>query len=98
MKTENITAPTYALGYFDWDKAEGILSSFDSDFQRDMIVGRIWPDSADCGFHIYSLQTGKTESFYFDSQNKNQDGDITEWIFKPTDSKSRVKKVLIFND
>jgi hypothetical protein len=61
-------------------------------------IQQIWNDACDEGIAIRSHHTNKVERFYFSSTDKDREGDIAGFRFKPCNPKCKVQEVLLIND
>ena len=59
---------------------------------------RVWNDSCDEGIAIRSHVTGKVERFYLFNEQRDNEGDLQFFQFKPVDDKCAVRLVTVYND
>ena len=83
---------------FSYEK--GVLTTFASDLKPHDFLARVYKDSLDQGFKL----KGKVYEvlFLLTESKKNEDGDVTCWVFEPTMTDSMKLnlsgvKVLVFN-
>ena len=72
---------------FSWHKKSGVFSTEHSTFHGNgHQLSRIYDDAMDIGFAMQSKKTGAVKRFYLAGSEKDDEGDIQTYIFKPTDN------------
>ena len=94
---------THDLQDFDWDKRNRVLSAEASTIERGRrtaLMAQVYDDACDEGFVIESHHTDRRVVFALDKIDRDNDGDIAGWWFKPAERKDAALniKVLIIND
>ncbi len=83
---------------------EGKFVTEASDLSDKELYQQIYPDSADAGFPMRSVKTGARVWFGYSKEEKDREGDVTYWEFKPIPEdvrrfpQLRNVSVLVFND
>jgi hypothetical protein len=96
--TNMLNVPTIDHNRFTYK--QGVLTTFASDLKPHDFLARVYKDSLDQGFKL----KGKVYEvlFLLTESKKNEDGDVTCWVFEPTMTDSMKLnlsgvKVLVFN-
>jgi hypothetical protein len=58
---------------------------------------RVWDDACDVGYRLISHRTGKAEVFYLAAVQRDADGDIQVWIYRPVNRRV-VAEFHVLND
>lgn len=104
LKPYELEMQPLPLEKFHWDKEQKTLSAEMSDFgsarEGPFWLQRLYNDAADIGIAIYSDATDRTERFVLVKEHKDKEGDLQYFEFSPLNLtlKSKVRKVVIFND
>lgn len=71
---------------FHWHKEDNTFSQEISTLQGNIPLfdpfRRIYDDACDAGFHLESARTGQVITFYHDTTDKDDEGDVAGWWFK----------------
>lgn len=93
------------LKRFLWDKGNRLLAADASNLgpacEGNWWLRRIYPDACDVGIRIFSAKTGKSMTFYLEREERDAEGDLVAWHFRPVPESRRecnVDEVVIFND
>lgn len=94
-----------SLKHFDWLKETKELVAEESQLRDGRRfdgthpwMQQVWNDSCDIGIAIRSHTTNKIERFYLDKEDRDSEGEVGGWHFKPVDTNCPVRHVLIIND
>lgn len=93
-----LNGETVALPLDRFSMHKGTLVAEASDLQWAGVM-QLYDDACDAGIFIRSHKTGKVEAFYESGVDRDREGDVAGWRFKPCNRKlTTVTEVLIIND
>lgn len=96
-----LVATVFSSNAFDHNKGSFVAEA--STLGRGFL-GKIWNDSADVGFAMRSIRTGDKVIFALEKEHRDDENEITHWVFKPTAFAIRNNpdlanvKATVFND
>ena len=79
---------------FRWSGKSGTVEA--SELDGAPIMFRVWPDSADVGFLMFSPKTGNYRIFTFSFEDRSDDDELLAWHYECYEDPSI--QVIIFND
>ena len=94
--------PKYSTRMFSYDKENRTFVTEISTIRRNgPAMGKLYDDAADEGFTLVSHKTGAEVMYYYVDAAVNDEGEVTEWIFKEAEVRGKENhntQVTVFND
>lgn len=84
-----LQTPTINSAYFTHHAEAKLLTAEHSDLGSPPLRNRLYDDACDEGITLVNLQRSTFTSWYLDREERDAEGDITHWVFLPTEETLR---------